>query len=157
MVHSLNEVQPVSTSVDKEINSQKASTEAGYSVSQKGLSIKTENQSYTLRIIAKSDNTSNEPIKFQDAIQTTVIASIPVSSSSVSISSPLSPFQPTSPHPSPHLPSPTPLPGCSSCSSCLLRQLPSPLQGRFTPLLQDIGLGEVEEELGWVPPGDNYI
>ena len=154
--HSLNEMQPVSTSGEKEPKSQNetASTEAG----EKGLRVKTENHNDTLIILAKSErnNSTNKPIQFQDEVQTSagdVIASIPVSSS-VPISSSLSPVQTSSPHPPTHSPSSTPPPACSSCSSCLLRQLPSPLQGRFTPLLQDVALREVEEELGWVPSGD---
>ena len=76
----------------------------------------------------------------------------PSSSSSSSSSASLissSPLQSSSRHPPTPSPSSSPPPACSS--------VPTQLQGRFTPLLQDVALAQVEEELDWVPPGDKCL
>jgi len=160
--HPLNEVQPVSISVDKkETKSQNetASTSAGYFNSKKSSMLKFENNSDTLRTLVQSEhdmkggNTSNEELQFQDARQTSVgdiIASTRLASSSFSSASHSpSPSQSSSPsYPPTSSPSSTPPPACSS--------LPSKLQGRFSPLLQDVALSEVEDELGWLTPGGEW-
>ena len=130
-----------------------ASTEAKYF---KVFMAKTENVSDPLQIVANSEhnmtweNKSSEQPEFQDATHTFtqgIITSTPSSSpSSVSISSPL---QPSSPQPPTTHTSPTPPPVCSS--------EPSQLQGSFTPLLQNVSLSEVEEEMGWVPSGGGHL
>ena len=61
-------------------------------------------------------------------------------SSSTSLSSSSAHQETTTSPPTP------PLPDCSST--------PSKLQGRFTPLLQDVSLPQVEQELIWVSPGE---
>ena len=110
---------------------------------EKNVSLKKQHITFTstTKTSAEGSTDSNYTVLHSSSLSSLYSLSSSTSTSSLTSLSSSSAHQETTTSP----PTP-PLPDCSST--------PSKLQGRFTPLLQDVSLSQVEQELLWVSPGE---